>query len=465
MSKLLPYEEQWLAMQPQIQLPDEDMAWADMKERLDEKKKRRFIFWWQWGCLGWGVFFGILGVLGLAFVFMVSNKTNRSLIPKSTVSNNALQHVSQDSNSRVTKAENSDVPLYKKKHNDSINATITETMLIVEKTKISQPVVDEYNTTKTKYNNRKSTLSTDFKQTKKKDKNIAKTVKPIVVKQDIDAQRVEGVVYSDIAVITNNNPMQIDSFASVKDTLKIETKKEDSVTIAENSNKALQEKKSKKIFFSAGVGLQQLIPVSGQKLTPYNASGRKGSLGDYIPSLFFKVHRGENWFLQTEFRYGAPQTTKSFVYKETNVPDTGINPAFNMITSTQLRKTFYHQLPLTINYQFNNKLSIGLGVQLNYFQAAIGEQSITKHDNFTQGDTLVSKTMLAEKNARQSGFAKTYLLAVGEVQYQWRRFFVGAKYTYGLQPYIRFSIDGQPIQRESSRSLQIMLRYQLWQSK
>ena len=65
MNQLLPYELELNQQWADLPLPDENMAWADMKRRLDEKEKRRIIpFWWT-GCAGWGLL-GIL-LLGLGW--------------------------------------------------------------------------------------------------------------------------------------------------------------------------------------------------------------------------------------------------------------------------------------------------------------------------------------------------------------------------------------------------------------
>lgn len=459
MSKLLPYEEQWLSMQAEIRLPDEDMAWADMERRLEEKKRRRFI-WWPWGCLGWGIVLGILLVGGVIWftkdrITREPGKTNTAVVNKSLLPDS------------TTMIEQRPVHLPDKTvtiPTDTIN-DFTGTLIPGSGTTgMAQNLV-----TPPAKHNKQHVTGTNTTPITKQNLNGNKRYNSYIadsVNRDIDDKRENEKVETTVRILTGS--VKQDTIGHIDTTGIVKPEKEKTKadsTQAVNKNKDGANQRTKKIYFSAGAGLQQLIPLQGQRLTPYNASGRKGSAGDYIPSVFFKMHSGEKWFLQAEFRYGAPQTTKSFVYKETNVPDTGSAPAFNMISSNQLRKTFYHQLPVTFNYYINKQLSIGLGIQVNRFQAAIGEQNVVKHDNITQGDTLVSKKVFAENNAAQSGFAKTYLLGVGELQYQWRRFFIGAKYTYGLQPYIRFTIDGQSEQKESSRSLQIMLRYQFWKSK
>ena len=46
MNKRLPYEEQMAEQLKQVSLPDENMAWADMKRRLERDDNDRFIPFW-----------------------------------------------------------------------------------------------------------------------------------------------------------------------------------------------------------------------------------------------------------------------------------------------------------------------------------------------------------------------------------------------------------------------------------
>ena len=74
--------------------------------------------------------------------------------------------------------------------------------------------------------------------------------------------------------------------------------------------------------------MQQLLPVAGQKTVPYNSLGRKGTLADYIPSIYFRAIKEKKWFVQGEFRYGAPQYTKEFVYDQQQREDTAGSDRF-----------------------------------------------------------------------------------------------------------------------------------------
>ena len=138
--------------------------------------------------------------------------------------------------------------------------------------------------------------------------------------------------------------------------------------------------------------MHQQLPVDGQKLVPYNSLGRKGTLADYIPSLYFRMYKDKKWFLQSEFRYGAPQNTKEITYKQQKLVDTNSNTTFS--TSTKVKKTYYHQLPLSFNYFVLPNLSVGAGFTWNRFSNAVIEKEDKVTNNVTMVDSFKVNTIL-----------------------------------------------------------------------
>ena len=223
------------------------------------------------------------------------------------------------------------------------------------------------------------------------------------------------------------------------------------------------------IWFGAGLALQQLIPVDGQKTTPYNAYGRKGSLGDYIPSAYFRIYQQKK-FLQVEFKYGAPQYTKDIAYQQKIIShdsSTGVTVS----NVNHVKKTYYHQLPVSIHYNVLPNLWIGAGFVWNKFQSAIVQQ--VQHTLVAQGpagtpiDSVSAPGKIFQLNGDSAtAFSKSYIQCMFEAQYTWKRFSFGARYAFGLQPYLTFTspATGQT-QKERNASLNIFLRYELWRSK
>jgi hypothetical protein len=64
MNKRLPYEDYLAKQLNDLPLPDENMAWADMKRRLEKDDKDRFTPFWLRGCFLWILFGTLLLSLG-----------------------------------------------------------------------------------------------------------------------------------------------------------------------------------------------------------------------------------------------------------------------------------------------------------------------------------------------------------------------------------------------------------------
>ena len=195
---------------------------------------------------------------------------------------------------------------------------------------------------------------------------------------------------------------------------------------------------------------------------PYNSLGRKGSLADYIPSVYFKMYKDRRWFIQSEFRYGAPQNTKEIIYKQQKQIDTFTQTTIT--TATKVKKTYYHQLPLSFNYFMLPGLSVGAGVTWNKFSSAILDNEFKVTNNITQQDSIKVNTVSYSRKA-DSNFVTSYLQTLFETQYEWKRLSIGARYSFGIEPYIKFQLPGGQKQEAKNSSLQLFVRYNLWESK
>jgi len=109
-------------------------------------------------------------------------------------------------------------------------------------------------------------------------------------------------------------------------------------------------------------------------------------------------------------------------------------------------------------------LSIGTGITFNKFSTALVQQEVHKTGRITQTDTLVSSGLVSQKKP-DSNFIKSYLQALFETQYQWKRLSAGVRYSFGLQPYLKFTLPGGVRRQEKNSSLELFIRYELWQSR
>jgi hypothetical protein len=492
MSDLLPYEEQVAQQWNDLPLPDENTAWADMKRRLDKDGDDGIIPIWLRGCGLWGLL--AIVMLGIGWWFVrpdkwgskkQGTKSVTTIDQKQNGSNNSDKKNNSNDTIHVIKSSGEDKPTDGVKDistTSSTDSSLTGSLhrqkkpLLKKETDISVVTTNAQSKkkeTSTNQQKNKGNFENNKKQYNKKEKKLTET-------EGVDISIQPGITNKktgDDTVVTKNKPvLKRNDSLSVSTTVStgkkdavhripsdsVQKKKEEPITKTSEPKK--DSSKPKKISFSAGIAMHQLIPVDGQKLTPYNSTGRKGSLGDYIPSVYGRMYRNDKWFLQLEFRYGAPQSTKEFLYKQKSKVDTGSQGTIAITTtSSKLKKTFYHQLPLTFNYFVLPNWSIGTGLVWNKFVSAASEQKVTRGNNSTQPDSVLSNAIVKDKN--DSLFKKSYFQAVFETQYRWKRFSLGARYSFGLQPYIEFTLPGGKQQKERNKSLQVFLRYELWKSK
>lgn len=215
----------------------------------------------------------------------------------------------------------------------------------------------------------------------------------------------------------------------------------------------------RKYFITAGIGLQQQIPVF-IKSDSLGEVYRKNSIADYVPSLYVRLQKEDKWFLQGEFRYGAPQSVNEFSYsKQTKFQDSSITT-----TTMRLKKTYYHQLPLSFNYYLRPGWSVGAGGIYSRFYRAVTEQETKSKDIQTQVEKI-STQIVEVPRYTDSFFYKTQIHLLLQTDFEWRRFTVGLRYTKDVQPYIRYTEPNGKVNEERNQTLQVFLRYRLWKSK
>jgi hypothetical protein len=243
---------------------------------------------------------------------------------------------------------------------------------------------------------------------------------------------------------------------SVKDSVKTES-------MIQPVDSAIQKKtilSQRKLMVTAGLGLQQLIPIAGQAAVPYNYYGSEGVLPDYTPSVFLQLHKKGKWFIMGEFRYGAAQSVKEFSYNQQTKYDTA---SMNVtMTTMRLKKTYYHQLPLSFNYYVIPNLSVGIGGMYSRFYGATTEKEINTQNVLTQTNATVEE-IIPVKHFTDSFLYKTQVHTFIQADYHWKRFSFGLRYTRDLQPYIRYTKPDGTIDEKKNQSLQLMIRYRLWQ--
>ncbi len=507
MSNNSPYNNELANKMENMPMPDINMAWADMEKRLTQKEDKKPVPFWLNGC----AIFALVAVVlfGIGFwMYSSKNKTkptneSATVIKKETnnTSNTensiAINKIIKDEEKKSTEILSAEINKVESKTNNLNNNTATNN---VTTTETNEPVADgRKKRYKSKARNRikitNAVLEENIESENILKKNITKNtkseentfankspkVKKIKGKYNTKTKAPEVNIDEEHVIPTNENientavkTKTTDINIVKKDTSKNEniiTTKINSTPVipTENINTTKKENVSKKtkskLFFNAGIGMQQQLAINGQTNTPYNSLGRKGTLLDYIPSVYARIEKEKKWFVQIEGKYGAPQYNKEFVYAQTIKRDTGFLQNFVNTNSTTLKKSFYHQIPITFNYYVTPKWSIGAGLQWNKFTGALAEKELVRKNDNTQTQILLFKEQILDKADSNNVFSKQYSVALLETQYKWKRFTIGAKYSFGLSPYIIFTLPGGTEQKLTSKTALVFIKYELWSSK
>jgi len=501
MSENLPYEDQirrQFEEDGDLSLPEMDQSWQKMKSLLHEDKKRRLLPpLFLNGCI---TIFFITGIITIIWLLLhTPGKTNDNLQKNDkksgetsttttvinankTVQDTILNLGSKDKKQNVTakNANNLQVESEDKHHptgTGALNEISTYTQGKTQKVFTNSAVTVGNSLTKHTENSKTSTKLKKSSQltfeigTHRKRNNVDKGSAFLTNTGSTNAGTRNGLkkVENDMGKLENKNS---DAQLEVVPEQKRETdssllKKADRkdaipILVVKPKGKEAVDKDAKEHYFAAGLALQQQIPLSGQKAVPFNVYGRTGSLADYIPSVYGRFYRANKWFLQAEFRYGAPQNTKQLDYSKQKIDSFGATVTRR---SLQLKKTYYHQIPVTFNYFVLRDLSVGAGLMYSKFYGAVSEEQITNTNLLTNRDSVIKKSVIKIPAARDSFFTKSQLHAIFEAQYQWKNLSAGFRYTWGLQPFIKYTTAAGAEKSEKNHSLQVFLRYELWQSK
>src|SRR5689334_6572811 len=455
MNKRLPYEEQLAEQLKEVSLPDENMAWADMKRRLDEDDDDRVIPFWLSGCLLWT----LLGVVVLTLGWWIVRPEKwfgRKKLDKDKISiSKSTKERPHNSPGNVDPRPDSSISFETdEKHSPrrKSNRKITSGS---DKEEGSTKSAENSNVDGQKYQREKKSRSG------RAGKDISSANNGEASTKAKQADGTDSGSLHDEHLVAGSSGTDLTNDT----TKKAKTEKKVSDSVLQNARKDMKANKAKslELSFAAGISVHQQLPIAGQNFVPYNREGRKGTLSDYIPAVYLRMYHKNSWFVQSEFRYGAPQYTKEFLYQQRS--DSAINGYITQ--STSLKKTYYHQLPLTFNYFVSKNFSVGSGIVWNRFVSAVSSQDVIKHNNQTGTDSIISKGTVLVPKITDSGsvFVRSWFQALFEAEYKWKKFSVGARYAVGLEPYIKFELQPGVPQQEKNNAVDIFLRYELWRSK
>ncbi|MET0392062.1 MAG: hypothetical protein ABW019_02935, partial [Chitinophagaceae bacterium] len=296
MSERLPYEEQLRRQWDDLPLPDAGMAWADMKRRLDEDDEDRVLIpWWRRGCAVWILLLLIL--FGLGWWYWHS---------KQALSGKASETTARSSGHPGTGL-----------HTDGVKS---DTAALLRTGSKKQPAADTASspvagsTEQTRFTGKEGRLTSYTAGMKTPVVKLTQNGRGKASVKGVQASAPSGKITGDKPDLSD--PLAVPAGDTLHSTGKTTTPgkpKTDSSGIVKTDTVLKKADKPRSPdtgakkdstgpvanFFSAGIAVHQQLPVAGQQLTPYNALGRKGTLADYIPAVYFRFHHGDRWFLQT----------------------------------------------------------------------------------------------------------------------------------------------------------------------
>jgi len=458
----------------QLPLPNAEESWQKMKGMLDKDDKDRVpppVFFTT--CAGWG----LLGLAVLVMLWFIMrpdlNWTDRkiaNLKKPPAVAPQKEQPVEESTTTFKNTINNQENSTTYNKRNERENKSAAPFNKRLETTNEKKGTKE--NKTDSKENRINSfPLAVSTRNTGKAAGQNKKPLKRLT--NSTTAARLQGnqtgaVAQKNASALEAGTPAGSALSAAVDhqeiDTIQQQEPKQDTSTATPGSsteeNKKASQKKSS-FHLTAGIGLQQQIPVGGQDAFPYNYYGRKGSLSDYIPSAYIRLHKNNKWFIQAELRYGAPQSVKDFAYSRQTAYDTTTQSL--RTTTLYLKKTYYHQVPVSFNWFIKPHWSIGAGGIYSRFYGAVTEEEVKSINVFTQAEKTTKKIVqVPEYN--DSFLYKTQLHLLLQTEYGWKRFSFGLRYKKDIQPYIRYTQPDGRVNAKKNQSLEAILRFRLWRS-
>jgi hypothetical protein len=523
MKKKLPFEEAMERKMQDLPASGEDEAWRKMKDMLDEEEDRKpFFFFRTYKFLGAVALMAVLTFC--AIIFAEKNRTqtiNTNTKNAATDKNYSNKNKPKDTSYAVTNPPkiasttvtgitknfteknktfiekiNKD-PLSKAKNNDAIlHKAITQNNFSENKNLQNlnqQPVVTKHNPKNiqqhfsTKLADKISLVNKSTAVEQITDKNFTSNTSKQAA--DLNSENDNKNISSESAshplnsnetnnrndnnsshIFTEKNKINLlhDSARTAEDSLKALTAKDSIKQNTKNDSLSTMKKikksdnKIKHYFIAAGIQEQQQIPLSGQQITAYNINGKTNFFDDYIPSVYLHLEREKSWFLESEFNILTPQTVQSFMYSKHTAVDYLLST--ETVTAYQLQKTFYSELPVSLNYYVLPHWSIGAGMQCNWFYGAVSN-SIFTENNAQSGTYNSTNKIMAIKNYNDSFIYNFKTALIFQTTYNISKWSFSLRFASDLQPYMTYTLPDGGIINKKNKSLEFLVGYRFFKSK
>jgi cytoskeletal protein RodZ len=469
-------------------LPDMEASWQNMKVRLDKRDQDRkpFILLSR---RKWTLVAMVLISAALIIWFAAGRMDKQNITATKQLSQSPREQSNHDNTPTQSDTKTLDLLEHDEKKSDAgsdnpnnqSQKTTTETTSNDKEQTISKAATAATSNRSTGMSEKALTLERRSSQKLSEKNNNNNRRKSATTKEVIksnNATNKSELVQSrqtteDTTMVVNSNTnatdignqhrlqeLRIDTINASQDIVVADSSSKPGLDVQTDNELLKTNRKRRNLVLSAGIGLQQPIAIGGQKAISYSYHGRKSILADYTPSIYFRLEKDRKWFIQAEYKYSAGQPIEEFSYsRKTRLADTG-----KVLSTTHhyLKKTYYHQLPISFNYFIVPRLSVGTGVIYNRFQGAVTERQITTKNINSQQESI-SREILNIKRFNDSFLFKTQLQLLLQAEYQWKRFSFGLRYTHDLQPYIKYTNPEGEVLSRKNNTLQALIRFRIWQ--
>lgn len=222
------------------------------------------------------------------------------------------------------------------------------------------------------------------------------------------------------------------------------------------------EKTGREHGWMIGIGLNQFFTVGGQQASSFNSSGLTGTLGDYIPVPMVRYYFSPRLYVQLEAQINTPQyTKKNLVAVQTKIDS--LTPVQTVQRSVSINKLFYFNVPVSVHYTVIDHLDVGAGLQYSRLTNGIG----VFNSNYNNGgsDSLATETKSFKGDSVYREIRTHEFRFLVDANYTWKHFVLGIRYNEALSKFIHVEIQPGQITQARNSSLQLYLRYILWDGR
>lgn len=216
--------------------------------------------------------------------------------------------------------------------------------------------------------------------------------------------------------------------------------------------------------FVIALGLNQFFAIGTQQASSFNSNGTSGVLADYIPVPAVRYHFNRKLYVQVEAQFNAPQYTGNILARQS--PPDSSRPGPPSQRSVYIKKLFYFNLPFSVHYSPVKNFYLGTGLQFSQLKNAVG-----LFENKRIGSTAQDTSNTAKFQTLKSDDSTYSLLKTNEwrflidANYQWNRFTLGLRYNQAFNYFINTRISNQEITQARNNSLQLYLRFAIWDGR